>query len=171
MCSAQSRSTAKTACSSNHHPRRITAPAAFCRGRMRALRLLRLLRQVEPAPARRFRPEVHALVSRVAVALGEVMHAFTEWGIDGFGMRPVLGRPRRLSEAERSAVIASSNSTELFSRLLQTALVANRIVECLPKLSGGQPNCNGTQGTIIAASLESYGAPCGRRGHRLQAST
>ena len=49
----------------------------------------------------------------IAEALGchpqtvrERLHAFNEHGLDGLGMRPVPGRPRRLTEAERSAVIA-----------------------------------------------------------------
>jgi transposase len=41
-----------------------------------------------------------------AQTVRERLHAFNERGVDGLGMRPVPGRPRRLSEAERSAVIA-----------------------------------------------------------------
>src|SRR5262244_1865336 len=36
----------------------------------------------------------------------ERFHAFNDRGLEGLGMRPVPGRPPRLTEAERSAVIA-----------------------------------------------------------------
>jgi transposase len=36
----------------------------------------------------------------------ERLHAFNDRGLDGLGMRPVPGRPPRLTEAERSAIIA-----------------------------------------------------------------
>src|SRR5215470_17125356 len=40
----------------------------------------------------------------------ERFHACNDWGLEGLGMRPVPGRPPRLTEAERRAVIALAAS-------------------------------------------------------------
>jgi transposase len=41
----------------------------------------------------------------------ERLQAFNERGLDGLGMKPGSGRPPRLSEAERSAIIALARTT------------------------------------------------------------
>src|SRR5262249_26236899 len=55
--------------------------------------------------------------SAIATGLGchrqtvrERLHAFNERGLDGLGIKPGGGRPPRLTEAERSAVIALAGS-------------------------------------------------------------
>ena len=40
----------------------------------------------------------------------ERLHAFNAWGLDGLGMRPGSGRKPRLTEAERSALIALAHT-------------------------------------------------------------
>ncbi|MGI5138066.1 MULTISPECIES: helix-turn-helix domain-containing protein [unclassified Streptomyces] len=56
-------------------------------------------------------------VTAIAAELGchpktvrERLHRFNAEGIDGLGDRPVPGRPRRLTEAERSVIIALAES-------------------------------------------------------------
>ncbi|MGI5508134.1 helix-turn-helix domain-containing protein [Streptomyces sp. CA-106131] len=56
-------------------------------------------------------------VTAIAAELGchpktvrERLHRFNAEGIDGLGDRPISGRPRRLTEAERSVVIALAQS-------------------------------------------------------------
>src|SRR5262249_58999503 len=55
--------------------------------------------------------------SFIAIDLGchmqrvrERLHAFNERGLDGLGIKPGGGRPPRITEAERSAVIALAAS-------------------------------------------------------------
>ncbi|MFC5673603.1 helix-turn-helix domain-containing protein, partial [Streptomyces incanus] len=40
----------------------------------------------------------------------ERLHRFNAEGLDGLGDRPIPGRPRRLTEDERSAIIALARS-------------------------------------------------------------
>ena len=56
-------------------------------------------------------------VTAIAAELGchpktvrERLHRFNAEGIDGLGDRPISGRPRRLTEAERSVIIALARS-------------------------------------------------------------
>jgi transposase len=56
-------------------------------------------------------------VTAIAAELGchpktvrERLHRFNAEGIDGLGDRPISGRPRRLTEAERSTIIALARS-------------------------------------------------------------
>jgi transposase len=46
-----------------------------------------------------------------AQTVRERLHAFTERGLDGLGMQPGSGRKPRLSEAERSTIIALARTT------------------------------------------------------------